>query len=210
MAGFAQQLRVAADGVERDVRARHVAAARDALRQATDGRIVQPHVTQVVDRNIGAPLETVKVPGVILFRLGVLEEVKIWGLDMAHRLSPVRSGRFRRNWIGVVDGRAHSSGPINPDATLYLVNIVPYARKIETRGATLLKVPAGIIDRLSDLLKAKYSRSFYIRPTFVNLPFAHVLTKDLLSPRGKVRKDSMAGSQINYPAVKIEQKRSFD
>lgn len=210
MATFAQQVQVATNGVAEQVRARHIEAARALLNDNLASRVVRPMVIQVVDGRISAPLESVKVPGVILFRLGALEEVKIWGLDAARRLSPVRSGRYKRNWVGMVDGRAHFDGPISPDATLYLVNIVPYARKIETRGATVLKVPAGIIDRLSDRLKAKYGRSFYIRPTFVNLPFAHVLQKDVLTPRGRRRKDSLAGSQINYPAVIIKQKRSFD
>lgn len=209
MKRFSQMITLAADGIEEEVRARHVAVARSTLANALAAYQTPPTVMQIVDGRIGAELETVRVPGSIIFRLGALNQMKAVALEEAEKLSPVRSGRYKRNWFAMVDGKAHHDAPLGPTDVLTIVNIVPYARKIQTRGARRLNIPPGIIDRLANILKASYGRSFEIRPAFVDIPMAYVLQNDLLDKRGKPRKDSLAGSKIAYPAVIIRQKQVY-
>ncbi|MCA3248789.1 MAG: hypothetical protein ING29_20175, partial [Azospirillum sp.] len=134
-ADFRRSLQVAQDGLEDQVRARHVAAARTILDRTIAERPIRPAVVQVVDGKIGAALETVRVPGVILFRLGVLQEVTAFALKAAFDLSPVRSGRYRLSWVAMrADGKVYEGGPLGPDEIVFVVNPQPYARKIQTRG----------------------------------------------------------------------------
>ncbi|MCZ8310948.1 MAG: hypothetical protein O9320_08840 [Magnetospirillum sp.] len=209
MGAFAQQIQVAIDGIEEQVRARHVAAARAALARAVEPRALPPAIIRVVDGKIGAPLESVRVPGVILFRLGLLQEVATFALAAARDLSPVKSGRYRESWVTLVDGkpRAVSEGPIGPDATVHVVNTQPYARKIQVRGARFSGVAPKIADRLANKIRAEFgTAAFRVSVAFVELPGGYVTRG-----RGKgAKRGGTNGKPLRYPAVLIRQKRSFD
>jgi hypothetical protein len=223
MGAFARQIQVASDGIEEQVRARHVAAARAALARAVEPRSVPPATIRVVDGKPGAPLESVRVPGKILFRLGVLQEVAIFALAAARELSPVKSGRYRESWGTLVDGqpRDAAEGPIGPDAAVHVVNTQPYARKIQLRGAKFSGVAPKIADRLANKIRAQFGEaSFRVSVAFVELPGGYALKKGLAAPSvnqnvrrtgpSKYRRPQIVGSAMRYPAVLIRQKRSFD
>lgn len=210
MPGFANDFRralaVAQTGTEDQVRARHVGAARAILDQALAERPIRPLVEQVVDGKPGAPLEAVRVPGVILFRLGVLQEVVAFALKAAFDLSPVRSGRYRLSWVAMkADGKVYQGGPLGPDEIVFVVNPQPYARKIQVRGAKLVGVAPGIADRLANAVRAAFGEAIQADVKFIALPNAYALKRG----RGR-RKDSAAGRAITYPAVMLRQRTSFD
>lgn len=208
--GFANEFRralaVAQTGTEDQVRARHVASARAILDQTLAERPVRPLVEQVVDGKKGAALEAVKVPGVILFRLGVLQEVAAFALKAAFDLSPVRSGRYRLSWLAMkADGKPHDGGPLGPDEIVFVVNPQPYARKIQVRGAKLVGIAPGIADRVANAVRASFGDAIRVEVKFIALPNAYALKRG-----AKGRKDSKPGRAITYPAVMLRQRTSFD
>jgi hypothetical protein len=209
MGAFAQQIQVALDGIEEQVRALHVAAARAALARAVAPRGVPPAIVRAVDGKVGAALESVRVPGKILFRLGVLQEVAIFALAAARELSPVKSGRYRESWGILVDGKPRdvAEGPVGPDAAVHVVNTQPYARKIQVRGARFSGVAPKIADRLANRIRAEFgTAAFRVSVAFVELPGGYAVRG-----RGKgAKRGGTAGKPLRYPAVLIRQKRSFD
>ena len=223
MGAFAQKIEIAIDGIEADVRARHVAAAKAALARAVADRAVPPAILRVVDGKPGAALESVKVPGVILFRLGVLQEVAQFALMAARELSPVKSGRYRESWVVLVDGKPPVDGgsPIGPDSVVHIVNTQPYARKIHVRGAKFSGVAPRIADRLANKVRAEFgTASLRTTVAFIELPGGYALKRALASPSvnqnvrrtgsSGFRRAQKAGQALRYPAVLIRQRRSFD
>lgn len=232
MGAFRQQLMVAMDGIEDQVRARHVAVAREILDEAVSARPVRPHVTQVIDGRIGAPLDAVKVPGVILFRLGILQEITTYALGAAKKLSPRRSGRYAQSWFAMVDGKPYDGRPLPPDATVFVVNPVPYARKLHVRSRSVklthwgmkLGVTPGIVDRITNDIRARYGDSVRAFVKFIDLPNAYILKGDpprkfaaktrrssaFRAGRSLIKTDRHRGQPITYPAIELRQARSFD
>jgi hypothetical protein len=215
---FARQYQVAMQGAEAQTRAAHVAAARATLKAETGLTERDPEVQTFVDRQQGAALESVKVPGVILFRISRLADVADFALPAARGLSPRRSGRYKTAWLALVDNQIWDGGPIDPDATLTIVNPVDYARLIQLRGAKRLAVSAGIVDRLSNGVKAQFgTKAFLITVKFIQLPpsvgpayrLQSASTRVMSGGRRVKRKDSPKGSAINYPALVVTQRWSF-
>lgn len=212
MAGFAADFRrslaVAQDGIEGQVRARHVAAARAILDQTLAERPIRPSVETVVDGKKGVALETVKVPGVILFRLGVLQEVIEFALGKAAELSPVRSGRYRQTWLAMrADERPYEGGALGPDEIVFVVNPQPYARKIQVRGARIVGVAPGIAERLANAVRAAFGDAIRAEVKFIALRDGYALKRAGGSRKGVGRK---SGGQMVYPAVMLRQRTSFD
>lgn len=218
---FRRSLAVAQDGLEDQVRARHVTAARAVLDQALAERPIRPSVEQVVDGKPGAALESVRVPGVILFRLGVLEEVTAFALKTAFDLSPKRSGRYRLSWVAMMaDGKVYEGGPLGPDEILFVVNPQPYARKIQTRGARIARVAPGIADRIANAVRAAFGEAIAAEIKFINLADGYALRRGLAAPSvnqavrrtgpSTYRRPQKVGSRVTYPAVMLRQRTSFD
>jgi hypothetical protein len=216
--GFARQYQVAMQGAEAQTRAAHVAAARARLKEDAGLAPEDPEVQTFVDRRRGAPLESVDVPGVILFRISRLAEVAQFALQAARGFSPARSGNYRAAWLALVGGQIWRGDAIDPDAELTIVNPVPYARKIQLRGAKALSVPPGIVDRVSNAAKARFgTRAFLITVRFIQLPpgvgrnyrLKNASTRVMSGGRIVARKDSPRGSAINYPALSVTQRWSF-
>jgi hypothetical protein len=202
---FRQQFQIAADGVAEEIRQRHIAAAREKLADALKQRPIRPAVLQIVDGRENASLNDVKFPGVILFRLGVLQEVGLAALALAQKLSPVASGRYRSSWAVLVDGKPREIGagtpPIGPDSRVVIVNPQPYARKIQGKGARLVGIPPGIIERVANAVRAAY-------PTSLRVSVAYVDVSGFAEMR-RARRGTKP-TNMRFPAVSIRQIRSFD
>ena len=217
---YARQLQVAMQGAEAQTRAAHVATARATLRAETGLSEQDGQVQVLVDRRLGAPLESVKVPGVILFRISRLQEIAEFALATARQFSPRRSGKYQNAWVALAGGQVWRGAAIDPDASLIIVNPVPYARKIQVRGAKALSVSPGIVDRLSNAVKARFgTRAFLTTVKFIQLPpgigraytLKSATRRTLRSSRTVSRKDQFArgGEAINYPALVVTQRWSF-
>ena len=95
-----------------------------------------------VDGREGAPEDSVKPTGVILYVYDRLEEVVRFAMDRLFANSPVRSGAYRSSHTLFLNGAAvrNLRGWKEGDEVA-ISNTVPYARKIEL-GVMRMRVPA--------------------------------------------------------------------
>ena len=136
--------------------------------------------TQFVDGKQGAPLDSVRPNGTIVFEFELLDEVFRWIGEQLIRHSPVgdssdrrpgHPGMYRRSHVFTADGIAIDPGvPVPLDATEFaFINVQPYARKIE-RGLSP-QAPDGVYAVVAKLANSRFSKAAKIRfsyrsPTF--------------------------------------------
>ncbi|WP_428031492.1 hypothetical protein [Ancylobacter sp.] len=139
--------------------------AQETNRRAT-GR-VPPHET-FVDGRKGAPLESVKPDGVIVFEFDLLNDLFEWIAEMLVRHSPVLTGEYQDSHVFFADGVAVEPGGALPPAEEYVfVSTVPYARKIE-RGLSP-QAPDGVYEAVAAMAKARFGNLATIRFSFRSL-----------------------------------------
>lgn len=122
-----------------------------------------------VDGREGAPEEAVKPFGVIEYHYQRLNEVVQFAMDTLFALSPVLSGRYRRSHTLFVNGAAVSDlKSWQPtDGEIYIVNPLPYARKIEL-GKQKMRVPGSdkIYQQAEQILKRRFGNIAAIKFTY--------------------------------------------
>jgi hypothetical protein len=172
----------------------------------------------------GKPIESVVLPGPIVYRYRYFREVVLVALKELEQASPFESGTYQRSHTLFVNGT-----PIaDPFEHLFkatdkimIVNTVPYARRIEvgktkSGRAFVLDVPPRVYDRVRTILHARFRAIASIKVEFVNLSDAYKLKNDQVARRmvrgrwqheRKIRKDRVRGSAITYPALIIEAAR---
>jgi len=149
----AQSRRLAAHARER------LAEAQEINRQAL-GRI-PPHET-FVDRRQGAPLESVKPDGVIVFDFELLDDLFAWIGEQLVLHAPVLTGEYRRSFAFFVDGVELEPGqPVPPFKEAVFLNTQPYSRKIE-RGLSD-QAPDGVFQAVATLAKKRFGNMANIR-----------------------------------------------
>lgn len=129
-------------------------------RQAT-GR--EPEFEQIVDGRTGAPLESVNLPGRIIFRFdGGLARVFEWVGDMLVQHSPVVSGEYSRSHRFLAAGREIDPGGEVPNADEFVfISVTPYARRLEKHYE-----PAGIYEGVAAMARQRFGDIANIRFTF--------------------------------------------
>lgn len=129
-------------------------------RQAT-GR--EPEYERIVDGRTGAPLESVGLPGRIIFRFdGGLEPVFSWIGDMLVQHSPVVSGEYQRSHKFYAGGREIDPGGEVPPADEYVfISVAPYARRLEKHYE-----PAGFYEAIAATARQRFGDIASIRFTF--------------------------------------------
>jgi hypothetical protein len=121
-----------------------------------------PHETYVDGRK-GAPLESVRPRGTILFEFELLVDLFEWIEAQLILNSPVRTGRFARSFVFFIDGveadpkRVPRSG-FNEAVFL---NTTEYARKIE-RGLSK-QSPDGVFEAVATLAKRRFGNIAKVR-----------------------------------------------
>ena len=164
-----------------------------------------------------ANLETVRLPGPIVYNYRYLADLIKFALDELRRQSPVASGTYKRSHTVYVNdqpvGDTIPSG-IKASDRIYIANPVPYARRLEigrTRSGRsfLIQVPNRIYERVTEMTKAEGKGRAKIRMMYVDLG-SHALTKD--QPTGRMtrrgwgysriqRRDRLTGAAVTSPAI---------
>lgn len=172
-----------------------------------------PAVELIVDGHAAASEEEVKPFGVIIYRFRRMRDVAMFALAEAVRLSPVRSGRYRDAWFAISNGAEIDLSALAQNTRdLWITNDVPYARKIHMRGARLLNVPPGIVERLRQTVLRKYGAIVEANIEFIHLEGAHVLStngqpsKFFPYKRKVYKRREVHGQAITYPALHISSK----
>jgi hypothetical protein len=136
-----------------------LAEAQEINRQAL-GR-VPPHET-FVDRRQGAPLESVKPDGLIVFDFELLDDLFAWIGEQLVIHAPVLTGEYQRSFVFFADGVEVDPGAQVPPAQEYVfLNTQPYARKIE-RGLSD-QAPDGVFQAVATLAKERFGNMASIR-----------------------------------------------
>lgn len=187
----------------------HLAATAVQRRDALIARGDAPSVyATYVDGRQGVPETAVRPDGRIVYRFNVLGLAATFALAYCTSRSPVRSGRYRRAWAVIVDGKPWRDdlNDVPAGAEIMIVNPEPYARKIDT-GAMKMSVPPGIIEGARQTTRRKFptvngARAFVKIPAGL-LPGAPYTLK---TTSGR-RRDRQAGQQITYPALILTERR---
>ena len=162
-------------------------------------------------------LETVVLPGPIVYNYRYLVDLIAFALDELRRQSPVVSGDYvRSHQVYVNDQPVGDTIPTNIKAgdKIYIANPVPYARRLEigrTRSGRsfLIQVPNRIYERVTEMTKAEGKGRAKVRMGYVDLG-AHALTKNqptgIMTRRGWgysriQRRDRLAGAAVKSPAI---------
>ncbi|GBQ97001.1 hypothetical protein AA23498_2794 [Acetobacter nitrogenifigens DSM 23921 = NBRC 105050] len=186
---------------------RHLAEAAIAAREAVilSGDAPDSYTT-FVDGMRGRAEITVRPDGVILYEFNYLPQAAIFCVEEAMRRSPARSGRYRRSWVVVVNGRVWSAdlSRIAPGSEVMIVNSQPYARKIDT-GA-MRTIGRGVVEAV----RQKALRMFptlTVARRFVVIPPGLIDGAPWILRRSKGRaRDRQAGQPITYPAIVLTEK----
>lgn len=134
--------------------------------------VVPPHVT-FVDGRQGAPLESVKPDGVIVFEFDLLNDLFAWIGDMLVRHSPILTGAYQDSHAFFADGLEISPGASPPPAEEYVfLSTVPYARKIE-RGQSS-QAPEGVYEAVAAMAKARFGNLARIRFSYRSAQMSYV------------------------------------
>jgi hypothetical protein len=162
-------------------------------------------------------LDSVVLPGPIVYRYRYFREVVQVALDELRKASPVRSGDYVRSHTLFVNGAAVQTLPTRLSAgdRVMIANPVPYARRIEI-GKTksgrnfVIQVPNRIYERVAkNKLIPKFGRVAKITFQYVELASAHTVKGHLASHYGigggKMRKRrQVVGSKAQAPAIMFE------
>lgn len=199
-------------------------------RRVRDGYIADgsagPTYQTVVDGRLGEKEENVRIGGSVVYVFNQLGAAVLYAYTFAVARSPARSGRFRGSWVVGVNGQLYDGDleKIESDALVTLVNIQPYARKIDVGGQKVY-IPGSVTD---DVRRATADRFPTITVTrqFINLgsnlskygievpyilrghahhPQSIAQRRIRLSRRGvsyhAPSKDTARGAVMTYPAV---------
>jgi hypothetical protein len=192
---FARDIKVATAGLEPEaISALLATAAREALAEAqAAGEFPRSYITSV-NGQIGAPVESVKPPGPIVFTGNWWTEILTYGVSFAAERSPVKSGRYKSSWFAMADGSAVSDYEAIPlTAECIITNDQPYSRRIEV-GRQKVNVPPGIVEDLVSALRRRYGDMISARRQFINLEGAYRLVR-------KSRRRGRGEHVVTYPAA---------
>lgn len=157
-------------------------------------------------------LDSVRLPGPIVYRYRYRREIVLAALKALYAASPVQSGAYRNAHTLFVDGV-----PASPEAALTgrevaIANPLPYARRLEI-GKTesgrdfLVSVPNRIYERAAKKLAAQYRIAAQISFGYMTVPGSYAVRGRLGASYAiagvRRRRRQRAGAQVQAPAIFI-------
>ena len=204
---FAKDLELATAGIAPENIARELAEfAKAELADAIARGEGSPLYDRYVNGVLGAPESAVVPPGPILYDFIWWQEIVTFALQYLVERSPVRSGRYKRSWLVMVDGRpAPDPAAIPLNAEVALVNDQPYSRKIDV-GHMKMSVPPLIVEDARQAVMRLFGNMLTARRMLIELPGGYVLKGRFRKGAGAgarkgLRKDTQAGQPLTYPAL---------
>jgi hypothetical protein len=119
-------------------------------------------------------LESVILPGPIVYFYHYTTEVIEQALTLLQRLSPVRTGLYAKSHTIYVNGQPTARAPKTLTEEVIISNPVPYARKIEigkTRSGRpfVIQVPNRIYERAAKALRSRYRNVATIEYNYITI-----------------------------------------
>lgn len=180
--------------------------ARSQLAKSIDRGEGSPLYDKYINGREGAEEETVVPPGPIVYVFNWWRDIIDFGLQSLVDRSPERSGRYKKSWFCMVDGRPVTDFDAIPaTATVILTNNQPYSRKIEV-GFMQMSVPPGVVEDVRKMMMRRFGNLIRVKASMINLPGGYVLkgvfTKGIREfSRTKLRRDTQAGALMTYPSL---------
>ncbi len=213
ISSFAKDVALATAGIAPQALNSALAAfARQELQNAIHSGEGSSRYDKYVNGRFGADENTVVAPGPIFYEFHWWNEIIEYAIEVLQKRSPVKSGRFKNSWFPMVNGIVQTNiADIPIEATVLIVNNQPYARKIEV-GFMEMSVPHLVVEDAMSTFKQRFGNVVQARKTFVMLPGGYVLKgvfrKGIREhSRTKLRRDTMAGAQMTYPAMQLTMRR---
>lgn len=169
----------------------------ESLREAQAEGAASEQYLRTVNGRRNAPEASVRAPGPIVYTFDHVRDAAIYALEFLRVTAPKRTGRFSRSFIVIADGREVPPARIPMGARVLIVNTQPYARKIQV-GAKGFESRRGFFDVARRRTQAQFRGLVKVRTIFVRLSDGYRLKRSA----GR-RRDSRAGSEINYPALEL-------
>lgn len=205
-----RDLQLATAGLSPQAIAPQLAAfARSELAKAITSGEGSPTYDKFVNGVEGADEGTVIPPGPIVYQFIWWGDIVQYALQYLIDRSPVASGRYKQSWFVMVDG-AIVSNPKNIQraSEIIITNDQPYSRKIEV-GHTKFSKPPGVVDDARRAVSGIWGNMITAKRTMITLPGGYILKGRFKKgvrkfSRRKLRPDTQAGSEMTYPALKLE------
>lgn len=204
---FAKDIQLATAGISpQNIAAELAKFAQSELAQSIANGEGSPLYDRYVNGVKDAPESAVVAPGPILYDFIWWQEVVEFALQFLVERSPIRSGRYKRSWIVMADGSPVSDPSKIPiDAEVIITNDQPYSRKIDV-GHMKMSVPPFVIEDARQAIMRIFGNMLTAKRTLIDLPDAYILKgyfRKGIRPRArtKLRKDTMAGAKMTYPAL---------
>lgn len=160
-------------------------------------------------------LDSVVLPGPIVYKYRYASDIVEFALDSLRRASPMQSGDYVRSHTLYVNGVAVQTLPLlKPGDDVFIANPIAYARRLEV-GKTesgrdfVVQVEPHIYERVAKRLASKYRDLATVTFGYVSAPGAHVNTGTGLGPhyvaKGGIRRKrpNRTGEAVRSPAIFI-------
>lgn len=195
----------------RTARAGHARIMRE---QAARAGII-PEWTAYANTPGNTNIESVQLPGPIVYRYRYLREITLALMRALEAASPVYTGAYRKSHTLYIDGvPASLATPIRPGQEVMIANPLPYSRRLEI-GKTesgrdfLVSMPNRIYERTAKgAVARRYRNAASITFGYATLPNAHMVRGGLKpsyaiggGQRRKRRQNK--GSSVQSPAIFI-------
>lgn len=151
----------------------------------------------IVDGRRGAPVESVKAGGVVVHLFAVHQAAIEFAFETLVSLSPVDTGHYEESHIMLVNGEEREpTAPVGVDDVVTLVNLVPYARRLEKGWSD--QAPNGIYEVASEIIRARFGN-------IVNVRFSYGFFAGMAA--GKHRGTQAAVNRASsYPMIQLSPK----
>lgn len=180
--------------------------ARSELSKALSSGEASPDYERFVNGRRGVIEDDVIPPGPILYVFTWWTDIITYAIQYLIDRSPERSGRYKRSWIVLANGRPVSNPKDIPaGAEVTITNDQPYHRKIDV-GHMRMSVERYIIDDARMAVNRIFGNLVSTRRAVVTLPNSYVLKGYFRRgfrkfARTKIRRDTAAGQRMMYPAL---------
>lgn len=160
-------------------------------------------------------LDSVKVPGPIVYKYSYRKEIVAVLLDELRRASPTVSGLYRDSHFVFLNGLPIEGLPasLGPRDVLYIANPTSYSRRLEVGKTTagrdfLVSVPNRIYERTMKRLAPRYRNVARLTLEYILVPGAYIIKGRLPShyiAKGGVRRRrrQSVGQPVRSPAIVI-------
>lgn len=200
---FEKDLRLATKGLQpAEINKALAVFAKTELRKVIASGQASSQYDRYVNGVKGAPEESVRAPGPILYEFINWPLVIRAAVEELRRRAPVRSGRYAAGFMVLANGVvARDYSKIPAEATVSIFNVRPYTRRLET-GKNRARGKRHF-ESSKQAMARRFREGFSFQVRFLKIPSGIHPDVPYRLKGGQGRKGRLAGDTISYPALII-------